>query len=154
MKELRHFMRDIKFRAWDKQNKRYEYDIQDADLSETERSMERFGDYFPSEFNGKLYDDFDIEQYTGLKDKNGKEIYEGDIIKIHTHYIFYGTDVDDWDDEYALVEWSEEYGGFFIYGETPLWEVLFEGRPKDGFYHNYPEVVGNVHENPELLEDE
>jgi len=48
---------------------------------------------------------------------------------------------------------SIESGGFFIYSETPLWEVLFEGYPKDDFYHKFPEVVGNIHENPELLED-
>lgn len=95
---------------------------------------------------------YTLEQYTGLKDKNDTDIYEGDVIKIPTHYIMYGTNIDDWSDDYALVEWSERYGGFFIYGETPLWEVLFEGHPKDGFYHKFPEIVGNIHENPELLE--
>jgi len=147
-------MREIKFRAWDKDKKCYEYDVQNSTVGNGNTSMEDFNSYFPFKFDGRIVDNYILEQYTGLKDKNDAGIYEGDIIKIPTHYIMYGTDIDDWSDDYALVEWSEEYGGFFIYGETALWEVLFEGHSKDGFYHNYPEVVGNIHENPELLEDD
>lgn len=142
-------MREIKFRAWDKFSEEL-VEIKTLDFERSEGATCAV-DY--SDINGDLYSEWVLEQYTGLKDKNGTDIYEGDIIKIPTHYIFYGTDVDEWSDDYALVEWSEEYGGFFIYGETPLWEVLFEGHPKDGFYHKFPEIVGNIHEKPELLEE-
>lgn len=142
-------MRKIKFRAWDKASEEL-VEIKTLNF-EYQKGAVCAVDY--SDINGDLEDEWKLEQYTGLKDKNGTEIFEGDIIKIPTHYIIYGTDIDSWEDDYALVEWSEEYGGFFIYGETSLWEVLFEGCPKNGFHHEFPEVVGNIHENPELLKE-
>lgn len=142
-------MRKIKFRAWDRVSEEL-VGVKTLDF-ERKKGAVCAVDY--SGINGDLKGEWVLEQYTNLKDKNDTDIYEGDIIKIPTHYIFYGTDVDEWNDDYALVEWSEEYGGFFIYSETPLWEVLFEGHPKNGFYHEFPEVAGNIHENPELLEE-
>lgn len=82
-------------------------------------------------------DEFPLMQYTGLKDKNGKEIYEGDIVR-----------ADDCNPEYEQIEFIE--GGFC------LTNPLIKGYPMDinSFYPSVGcmlEVVGNIYENPEFL---
>ena len=75
-----------------------------------------------------------IGQYTGLKDKNGKEIYEGDIVKI----IFKEKDIG---------KVIYEHNGFTI-------DVMNMNRTygRVSFVNNFMEVIGNIHDNPELLE--
>ena len=72
-----------------------------------------------------------IGQYTGLKDKNGKEIYEGDIFKAG---YFGGTDVVTWDVENAR-----------YIGRSPKGCISYVGREPA------VEIIGNIHDNPELL---
>lgn len=70
-----------------------------------------------------------IDLYTGLKDKNGKEICGGDIVR-------------DSDDTIGFVEWNDEFAGFNIKTKKDVYDVRSRW-----------EVIGNIYENPELLED-
>lgn len=76
-----------------------------------------------------------LMQYTGLHDKNGEEIYENDIVYIAG------------EDENAIIEWDEETARFIIH---------YDGVISDfDIYYGYElKVIGNVYENPELLEGE
>ena len=116
-------MREIKFRAWDKKEKRW-YDW-DSGVCNFEKDKHIDIAVFD------LEDNFELMQFTGLKDKNGKEIFEGDIVK-----------------------------GIWGKNEADVFEVFWEdtgfwGKGKEGDYafsdYHTLEVIGNKFENPELL---
>ena len=134
--------RDIKFRVWDKDVCAY---------IDRKRTFD-FTSYLRLNFdegNGVAIDSlcpgrYIYEQYTGLKDKNGKEIHEGDIISVTQGY-----KPDTWE-ERGIVVWDDEYARFDA-GECIAdggWEAIFPNwrGEIDGI-----KVIGNIHENPELL---
>ena len=119
-------MREIKFRAWDEQEKK---------MRNISCMFWKTGEWYISRFelDGKdMKEGMPIMQYTGLKDKDGKEVYEGDVIN------------GDFPD---VVFWDDDRGQWMLRNsENPddtLWEIMRD---------NNPEIIGNVHENPELIE--
>ena len=118
-------MREIKFRAWDKETKSMIYN--------------------PLGFP-ELYPTNELMQYTGLKDKNGQEIYEGDILNSKNNGSD-GCDVWDYQDFVNLiVMWDNKICCFTGLPDT------YNGNKS---VHNIKriEIIGNIHENHELLKE-
>jgi len=119
-------MREIKFRAWDKKAKRWIHHEESGLLF---LNFEITGGgifHLHDETSESGRDSYDFMQYTGLKDKHGVEIYEGDVISA------YGTR--------DKVYW----GGIG-------WEP-FEGSMLDAHDSVGYEIIGNIYENPELVD--
>ena len=87
-----------------------------------------------------------VGQYTGLTDKNGRKIFEGDILKIvHKYQSPFDDDTKEYTDITTDVVFFDDEGLCFSYGKSPFLCVV------DNVTAEY-EVVGNIHDNPELLE--
>lgn len=135
-------VRETKFRAWDKHDKRMIVDEQEfIPLKVTNKGVLRLSpDHAENLWSIVEGDRFELMQYTGLKDKNGKEIYEGDIIFVPA---------DEYEEEYkGEIKWYGGYWGFDeFYPDGTLCGSLFLFS-----YHDFGEVIGNIYENPELSE--
>lgn len=126
----------FKFRAWDKSFRRMIYNIfffwKENTITVYELHKDASKSYLP---NSHIV----LEQCTGLKDKNGRLIYEGDIVKR----------IDKYDSESSAVllqvEWNNKGGRYITTDKThDTWTFSYSD-------YEY-EVIGNIHENPELLE--
>lgn len=122
-------MRPIKFRAWDKKEKRF--------LSEKE--MTEIGGFYYSYGVDPDPEEFELVQFTGLLDRHGKEIWEGNILKV----------------EYVGDE-PDTYIGDVVF-EDSCWQMNVK-KNKNHPEHQSPfsagdhiEIIGNIYENPELL---
>ena len=117
--------RENKYRAWDNvRNKMWEWNMASRDID--------LGNILSGKSNLKPL------QFTGLKDKNGVEIYEGDVLERYSRYK---------KTEVGLVQYDNNYAGF-LGRDTLLWLTSsIGGQEFDG------KVIGNIYENPELLEE-
>ena len=123
--------REIKFRMWHKKSKKM-FDVESINFKDRSLNMWNSGMYTLSTFS---LDDVILMQYTGLHDKNGKEIYEGDIVKaLISGRWFVGKVI-------------YEHSGFTI--DVMNNKELEFGRR--GIIEHWTEVIGNIHDNPELL---
>ena len=127
-------MREIKFRAWDKDVKKFADMCAihiDGDIMASSQTFGGMYDFVSDEMADRIV----LQQYTGIKDKNGVEIYEGDILTGE-----FGKDT------VELEEYHLDGGGTaicYVYSRSPLNQGLVE---EVGI-----EVIGNIYENPDLL---
>lgn len=124
----------IKFRAWDKETKTM-IDVSLIDFKKRELVGEhwKFG-----ETNFMSFDEIELMQSTGLFDRNGQEIFEGDVV--------------DFKGRKAIIKWHGAFASF-IYRfidepqeRKPKWDPLFLAYLK-------LEIIGNIYKNPELVKD-
>lgn len=100
--------------------------FQDSEIEEFELNDALMNDYITA-----YPDEIELMQSTGLKDKNGKEIFEGDVVKCN-----------------GLLGTIESFKAMWICSF-----MKYNNYQKVGFFAQEIEVVGNIYENPELLED-
>lgn len=148
-------MREIKFRAWNKEKNIMCYEDEDKSSNYLDgwcaSDIQVINQIFDSEYAKERYD---FMQYTGLKDKNGKQIYEKDIVTrfdSKTNFIVFYS------------------GGAFRLAPTYNCKTLLEYEKNNYRYENSCyrrqsssfrknteefEVIGNIYENPDLLKEE
>ena len=128
-------MRDIKFRAWDKQTKRL-FQVQTLQFYGANNTVDACwtngvdfdGESTLGEPELNNLHNLELMQYTGLKDKNGVEIYEGDIVKLNI----------------------PTYKTFTKVIHTLYDAFVLESNVES---NDYIEILGNIHNNPDILED-
>ena len=128
-------MREIKFRAWNKEERKMVDLFRvtplaiDATLHQQICMKGGTGLFIP------FLPELEIMQFTGLKDRNCKEIYEGDILKL------------EWHDTPVKVVWSNR-GWWLLDGE---FDVKSDELLGNWITKEYTEIIGNIYESPELL---
>ena len=132
-------MREVKFRAFDKIKCQI---AQVLKLDLWGANFEQRNVYLLNGGVSRHIGEFELMQFTGLKDKNGKEIYEGDVLSEPIQID------EEWTNSAIPVIWSDEKSAFCV-------DFSFD---KDGSFIEYlsencseMEIIGNIYENPELL---
>lgn len=142
--------REIKFRAWHKINKKMEY--------EGHNELPSGGSSYVSKTTMFMYgEDAELMQFTGLQDKNGKDIYERDVVRI----LYTDWPSKDANDTRTLEQYLQDiaYVGKIVF-ENGAFKVAIQSKMYPGEWHTtsihpgthgYIEVIGNQCESPELI---
>lgn len=125
-----------KFRAWDGAKKEMFKDT--FAITESGQVVVVEQEFVTSSPDYVFVDHLVIMQSTGIKDKNGKEIFEGDIV--------------DYKGRKAIIKWHGSYASFIYRFVDEMQERVSEWEPLFLAYHHF-EIIGNVYENKEFLED-
>ena len=118
-------MREIKFRAWDKQEK---------EMLLWNDWSDEIKDAIPHDAGDEWTERCIVMQFTGFHDKNGKEIYEGDIVRCLVGVEFHREVV------------FKDGNYYLINGENMIFPIQVVNTS-----HTESEVIGNIHENPEMM---
>lgn len=138
-------MREIKFRAWDAEHK-VMFAVWKLNCSNGPyKAMPE--SFYAMDFNKGLVDfsKCELMQYTGIKDKNGKEIYEGDVIEMYSDACLYSVGGVL---EQRVVSWDNTRNGWnFLESRNYKCQIHSDEELSDTL-----EIIGNIYENPELKE--
>jgi uncharacterized phage protein (TIGR01671 family) len=138
-------MRELKFRVWNGMEMIYDVTVGKFGtfyVNPSNNGLDEKDSASLTPFNTKYSNTIPVMQFTGLKDKNGKEIYEGDLFENFTSGIS------------GIVEWSNELALFqtvqYIDGQE--FTATIYSHQEGDFKNTNRKVVGNIYENPELFE--
>lgn len=124
-------MREIKFKAWVKELN----EIREVEYINFLKKMISYPNKFCKEYYLNAdFDEIELMQYTGLKDEYGDEIYEGDIVTLHNS-------------RYKVI-FNMEQARFVLRDDKFEMEIPFTNNNNERM-----EIIGNIYENPELIED-
>ena len=138
--------REIKFRAWHKEFKKMfkigQITLEKGSWNYEPENRDFIGMSIPYQPSMVLM------QYTGLNDKNEKEIYEGDIVLLDCYYY----EEPAFDGEFEVV--YDEINGMWLLIDLEDKENIYTFENIRGYYKSEIEVIGNIYDNPEMLEGE